>query len=438
LNRSVALAALTLAGLLPPAAAGANVAYDPDVPVPPPFYTPLPQRVAPPAVLGERGWRDANDQVGAMSRGHIDILKWEAANQPPSTAAPAPGQPAAFRDLLRSALSNRPALFASIDLNTIERARADIAVVEFARDLELAWIDAIAARQALALATREVDIAGVAAELALRMVQVGNWGQDRLLREQLAQHEAGQALARARQADNSATEALIRWLGSWGENAAPTLPDSLPAPPLATPPEADLEARALRQHPQLSLSRYASEQAARGLSQRARDDWKQAVEAALGALAPDTDDPGHAGPRALTAPVLDRRHTVFSHDAERAARLDAEAHTLAVTIRSQVREAYHQYRLTHELALAAADAHRLARAAQEETLLRYNGMLKSTWDLLIAARARLASEAAAIMAQRDFWRAHAQLQAVLAGGNYTGADAVGSAGKSTNASAGGH
>lgn len=75
-------------------------------------------------------------------------------------------------------------------------------------------------------------------------------------------------------------------------------------------------------------------------------------------------------------------------------------------------------------------------ARREEVLLRYNGMLKSTWDLLDAARERLAAETAATLALRDFWLAHVNLQAVLAGADYPGADAVAQAAGSK--AAGGH
>jgi hypothetical protein len=44
-------------------------------------------------------WRDANTEVGRFTRGHIDLLRWEAARQPasPGTAVPraAPPLPAA-------------------------------------------------------------------------------------------------------------------------------------------------------------------------------------------------------------------------------------------------------------------------------------------------------------------------------------------------------
>jgi hypothetical protein len=39
-------------------------------------------------------WRKANDDVGQFERGHMDVVKWEAAN-PGATAPPASSTPAA-------------------------------------------------------------------------------------------------------------------------------------------------------------------------------------------------------------------------------------------------------------------------------------------------------------------------------------------------------
>ena len=52
---------------------------------------------------------------------------------------------------------------------------------------------------------------------------------------------------------------------------------------------------------------------------------------------------------------------------------------------------------------------------QEDTQARYNGMLLSTWDLLNSASARIRSVNAALQAQSNFWLAHTDLQAALAG-----------------------
>jgi outer membrane protein TolC len=113
----------------------------------------------------------------------------------------------------------------------------------------------------------------------------------------------------------------------------------------------------------------------------------------------------------------------------------AHADTLAAHTRSQAREAWFRYRTAWDVARHQRDVVLpLSTALQEETQLRYNGMLQSTWDLLASARARLESVRAATLAQRDFWLAHTDLQAVLAGVEVrfsSAADASSSNGAST-------
>ncbi len=86
-----------------------------------------------------------------------------------------------------------------------------------------------------------------------------------------------------------------------------------------------------------------------------------------------------------------------------------------MTTRSQAREAYFRYRTAVDMAQHQRQAALLSAALQDEVQLRYNGMLQSTWDLLASARARLQSESAAHLAQRDAWLAYIDLQAVLSG-----------------------
>jgi len=73
-----------------------------------------------------------------------------------------------------------------------------------------------------------------------------------------------------------------------------------------------------------------------------------------------------------------------------------------------------------QAAHSRSEVQRLYTALEEESLLRYNGMLKSTWDLLASARQRIQSVNAAHQAQRQAWLAWADLQAVLNGLPYTG------------------
>ena len=89
--------------------------------------------------------------------------------------------------------------------------------------------------------------------------------------------------------------------------------------------------------------------------------------------------------------------------------LDRAAQT-AIDARSEVREAYRHYRLSHDIAKHYRDEIvPLRKRIAEENLLRYNGMLIGVFDLLADARAQIASVTGYVEALRDFWIAEADL-----------------------------
>lgn len=422
-----------------PGLVSAGPAFDPAAPVPGAQVQVLPVPLVPEAAMGEEDWRRANDTVGVFTRGHIDILRWEAANPGPAPAERLlDGEPLSASAAIRIALMNRPDLFATEDMSAPERARADIAAVTFARDVQRAWIRAVAAEHGLRRTEEAFEAADIAAELAARMTRVGNWGQERLLGEQLGLSDAGVQLAQARQQALSAREALARKLGFWGEYVDFVLPDALPSLPSQPLNGEGLEAQALQAHPNLRLAVVEAERARRGVAARSHAMWAEAVDAALSHIDVADSQDEHALTRLIEgAPLLERRRLPAGHEAQRAAKAQARASALAVSIRSQVREAYHQYRIAHDVALRAQENTRFAEALQDETLMRYNGMLKSTWDLLASARERVERSDAAVQALGDFWLAHANLQAVLVGADYPGPDGS-SVRAARKADAGGH
>ncbi len=437
--RRIAVSMLLLATGSVPGFVAANQPFDPAADVPASRMLTLPAPLVPEAAMAEKDWRSANDTVGAFTRGHIDILRWEAENPPPSVVERVPrGELLSSSAAVRIAFANRPDLFATEDMSSPERARADIAAVTFARDVQRAWIRAVAAEHRLRRTEEAFEATDIAAELAARMTRVGNWGQDRLLREQLGLSDAGIQLAQVRQEALSAREALVRKLGLWGDGLDFPLPDSLPALPARPLDGEGLEARALQAHPALRAAAIEAERTQRGVASRSQAMSSAAVDAALErAVAAQADAENPLASPIQGAPVLERRRLPAGHEAERAAKAQAQAAALAVTIRSQVREAYHQYRVAHDTARRAEENSRIAEVLKDETLMRYNGMLKSTWDLLASARDRVERADAAVQALGDFWLAHANLQAVLAGAEYAGPDGS-SVGVARKADAGGH
>ena len=88
----------------------------------------------------------------------------------------------------------------------------------------------------------------------------------------------------------------------------------------------------------------------------------------------------------------------------------------AINARSEVREAYGNYRASYDIARHHRDEIvPLKKRISDEQLLRYNGMLIGVFELLADARSQIGSVNASIEALRDFWLAKADLDMALIG-----------------------
>jgi hypothetical protein len=139
----------------------------------------------------------------------------------------------------------------------------------------------------------------------------------------------------------------------------------------------------------------------------------------------------------LAAGQLDPRRDRLSHAQHEALQASAAADRLERQVRSQVVMAHAAYGFAHGQATTVqTQLLELARQWERETLLRYNGMLSSTWQLLASARGRIAAVDGLLQARRQGWHAHLDLQAVLSGLPYSGGLAAAAAAGSTPSLAG--
>ncbi len=358
-------------------------------------------------------WRRANEAVGQHLRGHADILAREPA-LPAQT--PEATSPLSLRQAITLALRQRPELWAGPALNALETARINARVAQLSHQVNRAWIDAVAASQSLTYLRDALAATEAGAELARRMAAVGNWTQAQHIQTRLQQSAAASALAVAQQQSDGAKERLVRLLGLSGDAARIALPLRLPELPAAPLAETGLEATALRQNPALALARANAAREQGRVSRHDLADW-QSVQASIEPGAgPGADDARALNSLVTRAPVLTARQNSLRHTLEEAISTQAEADSRASRASSLAREAYSRYRWAHELARQQRDeVVQWQTALQEDTQARYNGMLLSTWDLLASAGARIRSVNAALQAQRQFWLAHTDLQAALAG-----------------------
>ena len=328
-------------------------------------------------------WRAANEAVAQFKRGHIDLLKWERSNLPKAELvpevqpdlmlmAPADAVRAAWKlhpDLMR--VQNR--LGAEITQQLAE-GRLDAMDPSLQRR-----VDELGELLEVAADARKTWIEAVAARKVLRFREAA-----------LTSAEAGSELGRR-----------MVSVGNW-------------SPLQATPFQlATATARMDLRRAQLAA--------------------RQTEGTLLKLLSLGGSTTVLGLPDAL--PELPAAALTQAAWAERLQALQAQLPGVTATRnRMASQAAFDVYSASHELAqISSGEVLRLRRYITEETVLHYNGMLKSVWDLLDEVRNQAAAEVDAIDAQRDFWLAEADLQWTLQGGAPNSLVSLGSG----NAGAGG-
>ena len=297
------------------------------------------------------------------------------------------------------------------------RFRAAGDIVQAAADARQAWVRAVAAQQTAHYAEQVKQAADAGAELARRMQAVGNFSRLQRAREQAFYADAVAQLARARQAALAAREALVRTLGLDAELASLLrLPERLPDLPQAPEDESILARRALDERIDVRMARADLEYLARQHGLTRVTSYVDGLHVALVRNSETGQAPQKGFEVEMPLPIFD-----FG-DARRA---QTEATYMAALNRtalvgahaaSQLREAYGAYRATYDIARHYRDeVVPLRKTIADEMLLKYNGMLSGVFELLADSREQIGSVMQAIEAQRDFWLAHAALNASLVG-----------------------
>ena len=291
-----------------------------------------------------------------------------------------------------------------------------LAVLTLAADTRKAHVNAVAAEESVRYRRQVMQAADASAELARRMAQIGNFNKLQQAREQSFYADAALNLAQAMQAQGAARERLTRLLGLWGEQAAFKLPERLPDLPTAPVEQPEIERSAMAQRLDVQGARLAAEQTAKNLGLTRATRFVNVLE--LGAVRSSSNEaPTQRGwELGFELPLFDWGGARIAR--AEAVYMQALHHTAATAVnaRSEVREAYGNYRSTYDIARHHRDELvPLRKLIADENLLRYNGMLIGVFELLADARSQIASVNAAIEAQRDFWLADADLQMALIG-----------------------
>jgi hypothetical protein len=288
--------------------------------------------------------------------------------------------------------------------------------LKVAADTRRAWVDAVAATQIADYAQQVEASAQASAELAERMRKAGNWSALDMAREQAYHAQTVADVAHAQKAAVAAREKLARLMGLSGAQATQyQLPDHLPDLPAAPRELADVEQAAINQRLDIQAARLDTEQTASTLGLTRTTRFINVLD--LGAVR-NTD-----GPAATRGYELTLEIPLFDWGSARVARAEATymqsvnlLAQAAVHARSEARESYADYRASYDLARHYRDqVLPLRKQISDQTLLRYNGMLMSVFELLADAREQAAAVSGYIGALKDYWNAQANLEAALGG-----------------------
>lgn len=309
-------------------------------------------------------------------------------------------------------------LVSQMEARRFEQVKREVTmdVVSLAAEARKAYFRALAAEETVRYMQQVKQTAEASAELARRMEQAGNFSKLARAREQAFYADAALGLARADQARRASRERLARLLGVWGEQAGFRLPERLPDLPVEVRDQPDIEAVAFAQRLDVQAARLAAERTARNLGLTRTTRFINVLE--LGLVRNTSNEAARQ-----TGWEIALELPLFDWSGARVARAEAiymqtlhYAAETAINARSEVREAYGNYRAAYDIVRHQRDEIvPLKKRISEEQMLRYNGMIIGVFELLADARSQIASVSAYIDLLRDFWLAQSDLDMALLG-----------------------
>jgi outer membrane protein TolC len=279
-----------------------------------------------------------------------------------------------------------------------------------------AFFEAVTAQQLVGYFGQVKEAADASNELARRMAAAGNFSKLAQMREQSFYLDATAQLARAQHQTVAARERLTRVLALTDDQLGFTLPGRLPDLPSAPAEPKDAERTAMDKRLDVLMARRATEATAKSLGLTKSTRFINVLHAGYQNKSVTAEQRSNGYEIELELPL-------FDFGSARVARAEAtymqavnRTTQVAVNARSEVREAYSAYRAAYDLARHYRDeVVPLRKRISEESLLRYNGMLASVFELLADSRDQIAGVVGAVEALRDYWVAETNLQAALTG-----------------------
>jgi outer membrane protein TolC len=312
---------------------------------------------------------------------------------------------------LRKATAIEKKRFAAVQNNMA------LKVLNLARETRNAYIYALAAKQSVDYLSQVNDSARATYALAKRLRQAGNWSALDEGREKSFYTETALELVRAQNQCLQAEEHLTSLLGLTHPKYF-TLPERLSDLPSAESDLKQVHASDFNKRLDLQQIRMNTEALAVQLGLTKTTRFMNMLEIGPARLLEGRrGDPVKRGVELRFAlPIFD----LGTARVKRAEAVYAQAMALAknqsIKAASQVRKQYSRYETSYAIAKRYRDEIvPLRKKILDESLLRYNGMLMSPFELMSAARDQVLAINRYIESLRDFWLVKSDLDMVLVG-----------------------
>ena len=261
-----------------------------------------------------------------------------------------------------------------------------------------------------------VEVNEAAADIAQRQYDGGNINDLELQNQEALFAQSRLDLAKAEAQVRADREKLNRLLGLWGKQTSWQIADTLPPLPDEELPLENLETIAVSRRFDLAAARGEVQAVASAL--KLKKDFRYLPGVTIGVNAErDLDHTWVVGPTlGLEVPLFDQGQAGVAQLAAEYRRAERNFEALAVNIRSEVHAARDGFIAARE----AADYYGKVLLPQRQqilrnTLLHYNAMQKSNFELLLAKEREQLAERGAIEALRDYWIMRAELERAVGG-----------------------
>lgn len=302
---------------------------------------------------------------------------------------------------------------------------AAMATVSLAAETRRAWINAVAAWENVAYLNQAKNAADAASELAKKIGEAGSMPKAEQAREHVFYAELTGETAKARLEAKLAKEELIRLMGLAGSDIDFQIPNRLANLPKSLIRRDDIEAEAIHKRMDLQVARlelqataqsYKLEDATRIVTDiELVGTWEKEREREDGKILSDISKTASLE---FTIPIFDSGQARLRKGELAYMRSANQLAALAVNVRSEARSAYVSYKSNYDIARHYRNnVLPLRSAIEQQSMLNYNGMITSTFELIADSREKIDSTILAVNAKRDFWLAEANLAAVIYGGS---------------------